>query len=139
LADAQGIEGAGLAVQLDLAKQGLGEGDLAGVLARRLPVEILDEIPTPFGEEREELAQGELLVEGGVAAVVDDDLQRARLDLGHHRTKRCEIRLIPDEGGEALAVEAREVGKIDAKDMAEGEKRLPELHRGNRRLIPFRE
>src|SRR4029077_5908020 len=120
LADAQGIDGAGLALQLDLLQQGLGEGDLAGVLARRLPVEILDEIPPPRGQQREELAQGQLLIKGRMAAVVDDDLQRARLDLGHHRTKRLQIRLISDEGGEALAVEAGKVGQVDAEDMAEG-------------------
>src|SRR4029077_3295930 len=96
LADAQGIDGAGLALELDLLQQGLGEGDLARILARRLPIEILDEIPAPRGQEREELAQGQLLVEGGVAAVVDDDLQRTRLDPGRYGTKRLEVRLIRD-------------------------------------------
>src|SRR4029077_13668092 len=70
LADAQGIYGAGLALELHVLQQGLGEGDLASILARRLPIEILDEIPAPLGQEGEELAQGQLLMEGRVAAVV---------------------------------------------------------------------
>jgi hypothetical protein len=56
-------------------QQALGERDLGDILARRLPVQILDEIPAAIRQQREELAQRQLLVEGRMTAIVDDHVE----------------------------------------------------------------
>jgi len=78
------VESCGAAL-LDLAQQVLGPCNAGGVLAGRLPIDILDEIPTAFGQQWEELAKRHLLIKGRMAAVIDDHVQRARLDPGGDR------------------------------------------------------
>ena len=50
-------------VLLDFSQQVLCQRNLAGVFARRLPIQIFDEIPSTIRQQRKELAQRQLLVE----------------------------------------------------------------------------
>src|SRR6516162_3603852 len=98
LAQSEGIGRPGAAILLDFPQKVLGLRDLAGILARRLPIQILDEIPTALGEQREEFAKRHLLIVGGMASVIDDHVERTALDPGSDRTDLLHLRLIADKG-----------------------------------------
>ena len=74
-----------------------------------------------------------------MAAVVDDHVERARLELRRDRANLVRLRLVADEGREPVVVKVREIGQINAGHLAEREIALPQRDRGHVRLVALGE
>src|SRR3984893_12065470 len=104
----------------------------------RLPLTVLAEKPSTIAKQRKKFAQRRLLVERGMAPVIDDDVERTGLERCSEGAKLIGLRLIADERRESLIVEFGEIGQVDADDLAERKVYLPQLNRWRLRLVLLR-
>src|SRR5262245_45362605 len=97
----------------------LGERSPGDILAKGLPVQVFDEVPPTLCQQGKEFAQRQLLVERRMAAIVDDDVERARAELGGDGAQLVALRLIANERNEPLIVELGKISQVDADHLAE--------------------